>query len=530
MQMTLDGSRPSRRSCSTSFAERNGIVSPDGRWLAYEANDSGQFEIFVRPLSRREQRPLRRCRRRRRHAAAVGTRAARNCSIVSPSGALMSVGVVRGHVVGGDGTRPCCSKDGYLPVPGNPGRTYDISPDGQRFLMVKGAGAIGQRGARKPRRRAALARGTEAARADTGLTKSAAGSGIVRRMPSLRLVVTIGAIVLAAGGVLSIAQQPVTQPPLTQQPPLPPLVVPMPEILKSYAPVTAERLTTRRRRVADDPPHLRRLGLQPAGPDHTGQRRPVAAGVGVLDRRGQRPRGGAGRRQRRDVPVHAGAPRGGHRREDRPAAVALHQGGARTTIIAPHPTTRGIALYGDKVFFAANDATLVALDARTGAQVWSAKVAENKRRLLHDAGAAGGRRQGDGRRLGRRARRARLRRRLRRRDRQAAVAHLHRAGARRAGQRDLAQGRPVEERRRAGVGHRQLRPGHQPVVLGHRQRRAVDGRPAARATTSTPPPRWPSTWPPAGSRATSNITPTTPGTGTRCRRRSWSTSSATAAP
>ncbi|MBI3050347.1 MAG: protein kinase, partial [Acidobacteria bacterium] len=27
----------------TPFTERNGDISPDGRWLAYEANDSGQF-------------------------------------------------------------------------------------------------------------------------------------------------------------------------------------------------------------------------------------------------------------------------------------------------------------------------------------------------------------------------------------------------------------------------------------------------------------------------------------------------------
>jgi alcohol dehydrogenase (cytochrome c) len=47
-------------------------------------------------------------------------------------------------------------------------------------------------------------------------------------------------------------------------------------------------------------------------------------------------------------------------------------------IVAPHPTSRGVALYGDKVFFAANDAILVALNARTGEQVWTAKVAENR--------------------------------------------------------------------------------------------------------------------------------------------------------
>jgi alcohol dehydrogenase (cytochrome c) len=48
------------------------------------------------------------------------------------------------------------------------------------------------------------------------------------------------------------------------------------------------------------------------------------------------------------------------------------------TVIARHPTTRGVALYGDSVFLAANDAVLVALDARTGRIRWTATVAENK--------------------------------------------------------------------------------------------------------------------------------------------------------
>jgi alcohol dehydrogenase (cytochrome c) len=47
-------------------------------------------------------------------------------------------------------------------------------------------------------------------------------------------------------------------------------------------------------------------------------------------------------------------------------------------VIWPHPTSRGVALYNDKVYFAAGDAVLVALDARTGKEVWTTKVAENK--------------------------------------------------------------------------------------------------------------------------------------------------------
>ncbi|MGH8149936.1 MAG: hypothetical protein ACRETB_08185, partial [Steroidobacteraceae bacterium] len=34
----------------TPFAEDKGVFSPDGRWVAYESNESGRFEIYVRPF------------------------------------------------------------------------------------------------------------------------------------------------------------------------------------------------------------------------------------------------------------------------------------------------------------------------------------------------------------------------------------------------------------------------------------------------------------------------------------------------
>jgi alcohol dehydrogenase (cytochrome c) len=43
----------------------------------------------------------------------------------------------------------------------------------------------------------------------------------------------------------------------------------------------------------------------------------------------------------------------------------------------PHETNRGIALYGDKVYYAAGEAVLVALDAKTGKEVWTTTVADN---------------------------------------------------------------------------------------------------------------------------------------------------------
>ena len=43
-----------------------------------------------------------------------------------------------------------------------------------------------------------------------------------------------------------------------------------------------------------------------------------------------------------------------------------------------HPTNRGVALYGDKVYVATVDAHLIALDAKTGKEVWSAAVGDPK--------------------------------------------------------------------------------------------------------------------------------------------------------
>src|SRR6185436_18070939 len=33
----------------TSFNESNAEISPDGHWMAYESNESGRTEVYVRP-------------------------------------------------------------------------------------------------------------------------------------------------------------------------------------------------------------------------------------------------------------------------------------------------------------------------------------------------------------------------------------------------------------------------------------------------------------------------------------------------
>ena len=115
---------------ATQFRERNAELSPDGNWMAYQSNASGQDQIYVRPFPAVDEGQW----------------------MISTSG----------------GTHPLWAPDGrelfYLSdpalmavpiqtdpsfMPGTPellfegdyragqGRSYDVAPDGQQFLMIK---------------------------------------------------------------------------------------------------------------------------------------------------------------------------------------------------------------------------------------------------------------------------------------------------------------------------------------------------------------------------------------------------------
>ena len=94
-------------------------------------------------------------------------------------------------------------------------------------------------------------------------------------------------------------------------------------------------------------------------------------------------------------------------------------------VILIHPTSRGVAVYNDKVYFAAGEAVLVALDAKTGQEVWTAPVGDNARGLLPVACTPGGRWQGARRHVRRRARHPGIRVRVRCGDGQRNLENLH---------------------------------------------------------------------------------------------------------
>ena len=140
MAIELDATRRVTPLVQSPFTERNGIISPDGRWLAYEANDSGPFEVYVRPFP--EVNSGRWLVSTAGGTRPIWVRSGQELIYVSPTGALMGVGVARGPSWAAT-TPTLVVKEGYFTNLNWWGRSYDISPDGQRFLMIKEGGADG---------------------------------------------------------------------------------------------------------------------------------------------------------------------------------------------------------------------------------------------------------------------------------------------------------------------------------------------------------------------------------------------------
>jgi serine/threonine-protein kinase len=136
----------------TPFDERDAEISPNGRWMAYDSNESGQLQLYVRPF--------------RNVAAAqyqVSIDGGRS-PVWSPRGdelffvsgtSLMRAAVDTAGEAFKSGSperlfdAPNLALDGRLGSGGTL-RTYDVSPDGQRFLAIRLGDDADARGAPAP--------------------------------------------------------------------------------------------------------------------------------------------------------------------------------------------------------------------------------------------------------------------------------------------------------------------------------------------------------------------------------------------
>lgn len=133
----LDDARRAWPFFQSPFAEAQPDFSPDGRWIAYASNESGCFEVFVRP-----------------YPGPGGKIQVSNDGGFEPawrrdgkelfyrSGAkMMSVAVRPGSANPFGKPVTIFEKPGLYREPNLERRLYDVAPDGTRFVMLRAIAA-----------------------------------------------------------------------------------------------------------------------------------------------------------------------------------------------------------------------------------------------------------------------------------------------------------------------------------------------------------------------------------------------------
>jgi hypothetical protein len=121
----MDGDHAPRPFIKTPFIERAPAISPDGKWLAYQSNESGRFEVYVVAFPQGD---------RKRQISTEGgfspiwARTGRELFYQTGT-ALMATSVT---------TEPeFVAERAHVIFKGRYEGTFDISPDDRRFLLIK---------------------------------------------------------------------------------------------------------------------------------------------------------------------------------------------------------------------------------------------------------------------------------------------------------------------------------------------------------------------------------------------------------
>jgi eukaryotic-like serine/threonine-protein kinase len=139
--LLLGSTRRTEPLLTTPFNETNAEISPDGRWMVYESDESGRSEVYVRPFPNVQGGRWQVSRERGTRPS--WSRNGRELFYLARDGGntiLIRVSVEAGKTwIAGTPTELFTGRFFADDAPNGPGqgRTYDVSPDGQRFLMLK---------------------------------------------------------------------------------------------------------------------------------------------------------------------------------------------------------------------------------------------------------------------------------------------------------------------------------------------------------------------------------------------------------
>ena len=134
--LSLDGEPTARPLMAESYGEGLPAISPDGRWIAYSSDESGQIEVYVRPFPNVDDGKW-----------LISTRGG-EYPIWAPDGRelyydaypdqMMVVTIETKPAFAAGNPEVLFRSDNVMASHSGPDVSpYDISPDGQRFLMIK---------------------------------------------------------------------------------------------------------------------------------------------------------------------------------------------------------------------------------------------------------------------------------------------------------------------------------------------------------------------------------------------------------
>jgi serine/threonine protein kinase/Tol biopolymer transport system component len=128
----LEGDRNAQTFSPAPTSKVGGVISPDGRWIAYESSESGRAEVYVQPFPNSGGRW--------QISTDGGTEPVWNRNgremFYRTANKLMAVDVVTQAAFSAD--KPRLILEGrYMARTGGSPANYDVSPDGQRFVMIK---------------------------------------------------------------------------------------------------------------------------------------------------------------------------------------------------------------------------------------------------------------------------------------------------------------------------------------------------------------------------------------------------------
>jgi dipeptidyl aminopeptidase/acylaminoacyl peptidase len=132
--LPLHGDRKPFPIVETSADEQDAQFSPDGRWIAYQSNETGRHEVYVQPFPRGPKEPI----STNGGAQVRWRRDGRELFYIALNGRLMAVPIriaPDGKTLDSGEPVPLFATSVGGAVQGRDRQQYVVASDGQRFLM-----------------------------------------------------------------------------------------------------------------------------------------------------------------------------------------------------------------------------------------------------------------------------------------------------------------------------------------------------------------------------------------------------------